>query len=372
MKLLLYGTILFALGCQSLKLNCESGVCQKREKLKFSRVWAKDTKLSNNLSSKKFQQAKALIHDEYVFIGNAIDSITAFDKTTGTLIWSKYIKGGVESTATAVKNILYFSANDGFFYAVDIHTGKTKWSAPIRFEGLGAPIVSGQNVYFLTGNNVLIALDRFNGQQRWIYSRTESSELTIRGASKPAILNGKLYVGFSDGAAMAFNALTGAVIWEQNLATSLKYNDVDAKPLLLGGSLYLPNYDGHLYKLNPNNGQVIWKVDVGGPSTVGFNKDLLFVSTSDSKVVAVSPETGDIKWEYKVKKGIASTPVFHKGMIVFTESDADVVALEAHTGRKLATYTTGFGVSAPVNVTDQGHVYFISRDAILWNLKLVR
>lgn len=373
MKLILYSAILFTLGCQSLKLNCEStDVCQKRGEYNFSRIWAKDTKLSENVNAKKFQQAQPLLHKDYVFIGNAVDSMTAFNKKTGSLVWSKPISGGVESTAVAVKDILYFSANDGFFYAVDIHTGKTKWSAPIRFEGLGAPVVSGRNVYFLAGNNVLFALDRFNGQQRWIYSRTESSELTIRGASKPAILNGKLYVGFSDGTAMAFNALTGAVVWERNLATELKYNDIDAKPLLLNGALYLPNYDGHLYKLNPENGQVIWSINVGGPSSLGFNKDYLFLSTSDARVVAIQPKTGEIKWTYKVKKGIGSTPSFYKGMIIFTESDADVVALEAHTGRKLAHYTTGYGVSAPVAVNEQGKVYLISRDAILWNLQLGR
>lgn len=374
MKLLLINSLLLILaGCQSISLSCkDTDACGKRGQVKFQRVWAKDTKVSENLNSIKFQQAQPLLYKDYVVVGNAVDSITAFDKLSGEFIWNKAINGGVESSAVISGEILYFSGNDGFFYAVDIHTGKTKWSAPIRFEGLGAPVVAGQIVYFLAGNNVLFALDKFNGQQRWIYSRTENSEITVRGSAQPAILNGKLYVGFSDGTAMAFNALTGAVVWEQNLATNLKYNDIDAKPLLLDGSLYLPNYDGHLYKLNPENGNIIWKIDAGGHTSVGFNKDSIFIPTSDSKLIAVNKQSGKTQWEYQVKKGVASTPSLYKGMLVFTESGAEVVALEAHTGRRLSTYTTGYGASAPVQVTDKGLVYFISRDAILWNLQLGR
>jgi outer membrane protein assembly factor BamB len=84
----------------------------------------------------------ALILGEMVIQGNGIDGIKAYHKKSGRLKWSKKISGGVEVGADQKGGTIFFGANDGFFYAVDVNTGKTKWTFPLRSEGIGRPRVS--------------------------------------------------------------------------------------------------------------------------------------------------------------------------------------------------------------------------------------
>jgi len=85
-----------------------------------------------------------------------------FDKATGRLLWRFKVSPGVvssvpyqrhEPTITSspviVGDVVYFGANDGNFYALDVHTGRELWR--YRF---GVPIASTAAV---TGNTVIVA-----------------------------------------------------------------------------------------------------------------------------------------------------------------------------------------------------------------------
>ena len=112
---------------------------------------------------------------------------------------------------------LYFGANDGYFYAIKAQSGQIQWTFPTKSEILGKPFVHANFVYFVT-NNTLYALEKNTGHQKWLYTRPNTLELTIRTASRPFIHDSVLYVGFTDGSFVALDSQNGQLKWEQQLS----------------------------------------------------------------------------------------------------------------------------------------------------------
>ena len=81
------------------------------------------------------------------------------------------------------------------FYSIETKTGHVLWAFQTRAENLGEPLLEDGIVYFISGNNVVYALDASTGKQIWLFSRQDTSSFSIRGGSKPAIKDGKLFCG---------------------------------------------------------------------------------------------------------------------------------------------------------------------------------
>ena len=126
---------------------------QQTKEFRFDRSWARHTFDKEYLGYKLNHIMAPILYKKLVVQGNEVDGLVAYDKKSGRQKWRINIDGGVTSDAKLHKDILYFGAGDGFFYAVDLSTGTKRWTFPIRAEGLGAPLVEDGVVYFLAGNN---------------------------------------------------------------------------------------------------------------------------------------------------------------------------------------------------------------------------
>lgn len=180
------------------------------------------------------------------------------------MIWKLNIENGAEPSASLINDRLFIGASNGQFYSIDANTGKVLWTFPTRIETLSEPLLNEGVLYVMTGNNTLYALDATNGKQLWLYSRQDSSSLSIRGGSKPAFKQGTVYAGFSDGAVVALLASNGSVKWEKQLSKNKKFRDLNSDPLLENEFLYIMGYDDQFYCLRSATGELVWKFDKGG------------------------------------------------------------------------------------------------------------
>ena len=80
-----------------------------------------------------------------------------------------------------------------------------------------------------------------------------------RVIASPAIVNGVVYVGSTDGNLYAIDAASGAQKWK----FETKAWEVSS-PAVASGVVYFLSYDGHLYALDAATGQVKWKFATGG------------------------------------------------------------------------------------------------------------
>lgn len=365
-------SVFLFLGCSSLdKMNQTSS-----EKRVFSieKRWVRPTLTRENLTFRKTNRMTPLIAGELLIQGNALDSISAFNRASGSRVWTVKVKGGVEGGATTAGDHLFFGGNDGSFYATSLSKGTILWTFPTRSESLSAPLIHNGVVYFLAGNNVVYALSAETGKQVWLYSRQDSQNLSIRGGSRPSISeSGKtLFVGFSDGSIVSLDVATGGLKWEKQLSQNKRFRDIDSSPVRDAEVLYVPGFDDALYAVRSTNGDILWKYEKGGYGDLIFHLDRIYYSTTNNEVVCLEKATGKELWTYKLKKGLGTQPVFTRGLVVVGEAQGNVIFLDATSGRRIGEFEPGRGVISALSADDKlSEVYFISNEANLYALRAV-
>lgn len=358
-----------ATGCSSLE-QWQSGIGKKRV-FETRELWARRTTAVDTVGFRKISRMKPLLYKDFVIQANGQDGVMAFDKLTGQEKWRLAITNGAEPSATIINDSLFLGASDGQFYSINAQTGKVIWTFPTRIETLSEPLLADGVIYVLTGNNSLYALDAATGKQLWFYSRQDPSSLSIRGGSKPALRNGTLYVGFSDGYMVALLASNGALKWEKQLSRNKKFRDLDTDPLIEGDYLYALGYDDQAYCLRVATGEQVWKSEFGGYGSILLSGDRIYFAASIGQFVALNKETGSKVWSFPLKEGIATSASLYKGLIVFGESQGSLRILDAVSGRQISSFNPGKGILAPPVVDEaQNTVYFISNEANLYSLKI--
>jgi outer membrane protein assembly factor BamB len=100
-----------------------------------------------------------------VFVGADDGRILALDAGSGAVAWEAFVGGGVTALG-AGHGLVYAGAGDKQFHCLDAR-GKTKWTYRIGSSPAGRIAVDRERVYFAAGDNVIRALDRETGNQRW-------------------------------------------------------------------------------------------------------------------------------------------------------------------------------------------------------------
>ena len=134
-----------------------------------------------------------------------------------TVKWRTDIGGGCFASASVVDGKLYTAdtgSADGKLHALDIATGQELWTFPpdalAGDHAWTSPAVANGIVYFGVNRPipVVYGVDAATGQEIWEHVGTISNIV-----SSPALLDGRLYVAFTDGTIRALDAATGQVIW---------------------------------------------------------------------------------------------------------------------------------------------------------------
>lgn len=85
---------------------------------------------------------------------------------TGAVAWDNYVPGGVTSIA-AYRGLVYVGGGSKYFYCLDAGKGRVKWAVRVGSNPTGSIAVDDERVYFAALDNVVRALDRQSGNQRW-------------------------------------------------------------------------------------------------------------------------------------------------------------------------------------------------------------
>ena len=356
--------------CQTSSKKIEKK--QKLQPWQVSRLWTRNTVGEEYKGPRLLNRMTPVVTGSLVIQGNGVNGIAAYDRKTGSQVWKLDVQNGVEGGAQATGGRLFFGGGAGQFYSVDVETGDVIWTFPVRAQTLAEPYVRKGVVYFLSGNNIVYALDALSGKQKWLYKRLNSSALSIRGGSRPAIYKSRLYIGTSDGFLVALNVADGSLAWERRLSTNARFTDIDTTPFLHKGKVYVSSYDGELFCLERENGQILWRVPHGGYTGLTIVKDTIFYAGSEGQIFAIDKDTGRVLWRRTVAEGIATQVRYYKGLLIFGESSGALKIYRAKSGRPLTEFQTGRGISATPSVSKKGDVYVVSNQGYLYALALKR
>lgn len=183
-----------------------------------------------------------------------------------------------------------------------------------------------------------------NPQKIWSASIGEGSNGRHSIISMPVVENGKIYAQDSYSKVTAYNAASGAKLWEKKFTQKNETKNIAyGGGLSLGpDALYVTNGYGHIAAMDKNNGTEIWRIRVGVPlrGAPTYADGRLFVLSHDNQIYALDATDGSILWnEVGISENAglvgAASPSVIGNTVIAAYSSGEVYAMRVDNGRVL-------------------------------------
>jgi len=208
-------------------------------------------------------QAPPVVVGGRVYVAS-LTHLWVLDAASGRVIWT--FKHGASGWPTMgspaiMGNAVYIGLGTGTqLWALSLTNGHVLWSFDTGDRITSSPLVQGDTVYIATWQGKIFALNRSNGQLRWVYLlNTVHNQNVVDGVGgSMAQANNRLYMGDYRGSILCIDALHGKLIWR--FATGAQ---VLATPVVAGERIYIGSGDGFFYALDSKTGRPIWRYATG-------------------------------------------------------------------------------------------------------------
>jgi len=101
-----------------------------------------------------------------VYVPTEDGRVVALRVDTGAVLWDHRV-GGAAGDIVALEDRLFVGSNDNYFYCLRTDTGERDWPWRTGADIVGLAVVDRHTVYFVSLDNILWAVNRSNGNQRW-------------------------------------------------------------------------------------------------------------------------------------------------------------------------------------------------------------
>lgn len=321
--------------------------------------------------------------------------------------WTFQMGKGTSTVPTVDGKTVFLASNDRHVYALDLQSGKLKWSAPAEDEVMTAPLVYKGVVIVATGNststvwdppkhivvgdgdNRIIALRERDGKRLWTY------RLAGTGMPSGAIVEG-LYV-HHDGAGdiVALDPRSGKVRWKRNIRSAAAMSAIApaAHGLLLTAGVAPPQ----IVAVHRENGAIAWRHPLPAASSGatdtpiasdgdGFACSMYVVPDDKTRTytyvdvpvtqhaIALNSQSGKQRWDVPLESAVlhtknwASIPMLAHGRVfIGSELTPYMHALDASNGTLLwRRHVNGLVQSG--SVYKDGVLYFGDSSGMVWAL----
>jgi outer membrane protein assembly factor BamB len=147
--------------------------------------------------------ARPALAADRVYVPTANAQVVALRVDSGAPLWERRI-GGPPNDILALDDRLYVGSKDHFFYCLDSKDGRIAWRWRTGGDVIGPAVVDDDTVYFVSLDNVLRALARGSGVQRWM------RPLPLRPVAGPVRANDVILVVGLAHTVRAYNSKDGA------------------------------------------------------------------------------------------------------------------------------------------------------------------
>lgn len=272
-----------------------------------------------------------------------LNAVHALDLATGKLRWSVQADGQVEGTPSVVDGMVYATSIRGTVYAINAATGKVKWSYRAGNPGdrvwmYQAPTVVDGVIYqsYSTGaGTALEAIDAATGTRKWIANSGIGGNWHSFGTA--AVADGLVVHAAQGGLLSAFDTATGTRKWAKAPAGGW----TRTAPVLADGQLLMTFQGDIVVALDPSTGVERWRYKSPGKSFLfgdgtasapAVSNGVAYVSFADGSVTALDLATGLKSWSHQTGHGVISSPAVSGDVVYVGGNDGFVRALDAATG----------------------------------------
>jgi outer membrane protein assembly factor BamB len=232
---------------------------------------------------------------------------------------------------------------------------KVAWRANVSGSStskriVASPVVKDNRIYVIDSDQRVFAFDANSGAKIWqrdLKSANDKRDKHSVGGGL-AIAGDKLIVASGYSFVEAMNLTTGAQIWHRALDTPLS-----SSPAIMGNRAFLTSTNNEVYSLDTDTGEVLWSDSaiaetarvLSSPSPA-VTPDLLAVPFSSGELITYVPQNGRRLWgdtlstlgrytPLSVINDIAGRPTIQDGVVYAASHSGVLAAIDARSGARL-------------------------------------
>ncbi len=185
-----------------------------------------------------------------------------------------------------------------------------------------------------------LTLDNPELKRTWSASIGSGSSKTLPLTAQPIIINGAIYTLDTKSRLTAFNAQTGKRLWKVNIEKKGEDNTVISGGIsFANNTIYATNGYDEILAVSPDNGEIKWRKTLPSPSRAAPTviNGRVFISTINSRLVALNAKDGTSLWEYSGISEMAgllgaASPAANNETVVPVFSSGEITALRVENG----------------------------------------
>jgi outer membrane protein assembly factor BamB len=312
--------------------------------LEVQRVW--DASVGGEKAPLRLGLSLAL-QGERVYAAGREGQVAALQVSNGRVLWRSNVKARLAGGPGAGSELVVVGTSDGQVIALNAADGAVRWKVPVGGEVLAAPAITESMVVVRTVDGRLRGLSPADGREVWFYEQPVP-RLSLRGTSRPTVVNDLVLCGFDNGKVVAVSLADGTLVWESTVAPSRgrteleRLVDIDSVIRVVDDDVFVVGFQGRVAMLALDSGQVWWSRDASSYRSLDLDEDTLYFSTAASELMALRRRTGVELWKQEVLKyrGL-SAPASHGSAVAVADFEGYVHWFDKATGNLVARMRAG-------------------------------
>ncbi len=188
--------------------------------------------------------------DNVVVAGFSNGEIVVLNAAVGTPLWSEMLVSNKQVTSTTEINtigaypivqdgVIYAISNSNIMLAIDMRSGEKLWEREIG--SMQNMLLAGDYLFVISNRNILYAIDKNDGETIWSmdvyeYLRDEDDGSVLVYAAPPLMLNGQIFLAFSNGSVIKIDAASGTLRAKTDLGIDISNGLIAAQEKVIAVS----------------------------------------------------------------------------------------------------------------------------------------
>ncbi len=349
----------------------------------FEIAWKK--KVAQGSSRTKRLITAPVATADSLYILDSEQTVKALNKS-GSVVWSKKLEPPRKRDKLAVGGGLgvadqkiIVTSGYGYVVALDINSGAEIWKRETQAPITGSPTIAGNYAYVTSSNNEIYVFNLSDGSIEWS-DQAIAESARVLSAPSPAISGDLLAAPFSSGEVIAYLPGNGRRLWSDSLTRGGRFtpisaiNDIAGNPVIDAGAVFAASQSGVLVSIDAVSGTRLWEKSFGSINTPALTGQFVFAVNVDGQLACFDKSTGGVVWvkqlkqfekEKKRKNRVVWTgPVIASDRVILASSEGKVIAIDPQTGEVVDELKVGDAVYIEPIVAHE-HVYLLSDDGDL-------
>lgn len=338
-SLLAIGMVSILSGCaifsDGSKINPPTPLEEFEAHVTLDPLW--DAKIGRG-NGKDYIQIVPAITGQAIFAAEARGRVVSMDRRNGNQIWKTDIGSDITGGVGAGEGLVLVGTNDGEVVVLSASDGSELWRRQLSSEVLAPPQVNSDIVLVQTMDDNLHALSPGSGEPLWVYDNSVPV-LTLRGTSRPVLLEDLVIAGFANGKLLALDAKTGQQLWEYRVGIPTgdseleRMVDVDGDLAVADRTVFAASYQGRVAAVDVNSGVIRWDREVSSYLGMSVGGEYLYVANDEGHLMALDRQTSNRVWKQEsLAYRQPTTPVALGPLVVVGDAQGYLHLLLSNTG----------------------------------------